>query len=122
MLAKAYVGSADPRNPLISPIYGDLAGLSALQIFVGNTEILLDDSLRLADLARAAGVFVDLCVYPNMPHAWPSLNAILPEGRRALDEAALFMKTSTLRSVGEQMRGRKSGAASEPMKLAKKGT
>jgi acetyl esterase/lipase len=90
-VAAAYIGAADPRTPLISPIYGDLAGLPPLVIFVGDGEILLDDARRLAERARAAGVAVDLRVYPDMPHAWPFLNAILPEGRRALDEAAAFL-------------------------------
>jgi acetyl esterase/lipase len=97
MLAKAYVGEGDPRKPLISPIYGDLAGLPPLLIFAGDTEILLDDAKRLAERARAARVTVDLQVYPDMPHAWPLLNAVLPEGRRALDEATSFMQAAALR-------------------------
>ena len=90
-VAAAYAGAADPRTPLISPIYGDLAGLPPLLIFVGDSEILLDDARRLAERARAAGVVVDLRVHPDVPHAWPFLNAILPEGRQALDEAAAFL-------------------------------
>jgi acetyl esterase/lipase len=90
-VAAAYAGAADPRTPLISPVYGDLAGLPPLMIFVGDSEILLDDARRLAERARAAGVAVELRVYPDMPHVWPFLNAILPEGRQALDEAAAFL-------------------------------
>jgi acetyl esterase/lipase len=93
-VAAAYVGAADPRTPLISPIYGDLAGLPPLLIFVGDSEILLDDARRLAERARAAGVAVELRVYPDMPHVWPFLSAILPEGRQALDEAAAFLFAS----------------------------
>ena len=99
MLAKAYIGKADPRKPLISPIYGNLAGLPPLLIFAGDTEILLDDAKRLAERAREAGVSVDIQIYPDMPHAWPLLNAVLPEGRRALDEAASFMQSAALRRL-----------------------
>jgi monoterpene epsilon-lactone hydrolase len=99
MLAKAYFGDADPRTPLVSPIYGDLTGLPPLSIFVGADEILLDDSRRLAERARAAAVVVDLRVYPDMPHAWPLLHAIMPEGRQALDEATASMQAAALRSV-----------------------
>jgi acetyl esterase/lipase len=99
MLAEAYIGKADPRKPLISPIYGNLAGLPPLLIFAGDTEILLDDAKRLAERARVAGVAADMRVYPNMPHAWPLLNVVLPEGRRALDEAASFMQSTALRRL-----------------------
>jgi len=100
MLAAAYLGEADPRAPLASPIYGDFVGLPPLSIFVGDTEILLDDSRRLAERARLAGVIVDLRIYPDMPHAWPLLNMIMPEGRQAMDEATAFLQASALRAVG----------------------
>src|SRR5277367_4253835 len=100
MLAAAYLGEADPRAPLASPIYGDFVGLPPLSIFVGDTEILLDDSRRLAERARLAGVTVDLRIYPDMPHAWPLLNMIMPEGRQAMDEATAFLQASALRGVG----------------------
>jgi acetyl esterase/lipase len=109
MLAAAYLGEADPRSPLVSPIYGDFVGLPPLIIFVGDTEILLDDSRRLAERARLAGVTADLRVYPDMPHAWPLLNMILPEGRQALDEATAFFQASALRAavkVGASASGR----------------
>jgi acetyl esterase/lipase len=87
-----YLNGADPRNPLASPLYGDLAGLPPLLIQVGDTEILLDDSTRLATAARAAGVMVDLKVWANMPHVWQVSQIFLPEARKAMDEAAAFAK------------------------------
>jgi acetyl esterase/lipase len=99
MLATTYVGQTDPRMPLVSPIYGDLAGLPPLVLFVGADEILLDDSKRLAERARMAGVAADLRVYPDMPHAWPLLSAIMPEGREALDEATTFLQVAALRAI-----------------------
>ena len=38
-----YVGSNDPTNPWISPLYGDLHGLPPVLIVVGDHEILLDE-------------------------------------------------------------------------------
>jgi monoterpene epsilon-lactone hydrolase len=99
MLAAAYAGQNDPRTPLLSPIYGDLTGLPALAIFVGADEILLDDSKRLAERARMAGVAAELRIYPDMPHAWPLLSAIMPEGREALDEASTFLQVAALRAI-----------------------
>lgn len=91
VLVKSYAGETDPRFPLVSPLYGDYRGIAPLIAFVGSTEILLDDSTRLAERARAAGVRVELKIYPDMPHVWPAAHAILREGRQALDEAAAFM-------------------------------
>src|SRR5580700_2171541 len=53
--ARYYLGEMDPRNPLASPLYGDLGGLPPLLIHVGADEVLRDDSTRLAERARAAG-------------------------------------------------------------------
>ena len=91
MLASAYAGGADFQTPLISPLYGDLAGLPPTIAFVGDTEILLNNSTRVAERAQAAGVNFELRTYRDMPHVWPFLNVILPEGRKALDEAAAFL-------------------------------
>ena len=90
-VAAAYLNGADPRTPLASPLYGDFSGLPQLIFFVGDTEVLLDDAVRAAERARAAGVPVELRVAPDMPHVWPFLNRITPEARRAMDEAAAFL-------------------------------
>jgi len=90
--ADLYLNGADRRHPLASPLFGDLSGLPPLLIQVGDTEILLDDSSRLADRAAAAGVDVTLNVWPNLPHVWQVSQAFLPEARQALDEAAAFAK------------------------------
>ncbi len=89
--ARYYLGNADPRNPLASPLYADLAGLPPLLIHVGADECLRDDSTRLAEKARAAGVNVDLKIWPVVPHAWQLAQQLLPEARRSLREAAAFL-------------------------------
>ena len=53
--AALYLGGADPRNPLVSPLYADLRGLPPLLLQVGDAEVFLSDSTRLAERARAAG-------------------------------------------------------------------
>jgi len=88
-----YLAGADPKNPLASPLYGNFSGLPPLLIQVGDTEILLDDSTRLAAAARAAGVPVNLKIWPNMPHVWQVSQVFMPEARAALNEAAAFAKT-----------------------------
>ena len=82
--AELYAPGADHRDPLISPLFADLHGMPPLSIHVGSTEVLLDDSTRLADRARSAGVSVDLNIWPAQPHVFPVLARLLPEGRQAL--------------------------------------
>lgn len=88
--ARLYVGAADARDPMISPLYGDLAGLPPLLLFASDDETLRDDTLRLAARARAAGVDVELVVERGLPHVWPIFVRLTPESRRALDTAAAF--------------------------------
>src|SRR5262249_36369875 len=63
-MARMYLNGADPRSPLASPIYADLRGLAPLLIQVGAAETLLDDAIRLAKIAGAADVRVDLQIWP----------------------------------------------------------
>lgn len=67
--AKLYLGETDPRDPIASPLYADLRGLPPLLIHVGADEVLLDDSTRLAERAQAAGIPVELKIWPVVPHA-----------------------------------------------------
>jgi monoterpene epsilon-lactone hydrolase len=89
--ARYYLGDTDPRNPLASPLYAELAGLPPLLIHVGADEVLLDDSTRLADRARAAGVSVELKIRPVVPHAWQLAPHLIPEARQSLRESAAFL-------------------------------
>jgi len=88
----AYVGASDPRSPLASPIYADLSGLPPLLIQVGENEVLLDDSTRLAERAEAAGVDVTLEVWPDMIHVWHFFAAMLPEGQQAIERIGAWVK------------------------------
>jgi len=54
-----YVGENDPATPLLNPLDMDLTGLPPLCIHTGDDEVLLSDSVRLAERARDAGVEVD---------------------------------------------------------------
>lgn len=86
-----YIGGQNPRLPLISPHYGNLNDFPPLLIHVGEDELLLSDSLRLADNARAGGVDVQLVVYPKMWHVWHTFVPILPEARQAVAEIGSFI-------------------------------
>lgn len=90
--ARYYLGDTDPRNPLASPLYADLSGLPPLLIHVGADEVLLDDSTRLAERARAAGVRLELKIWPVVPHAWQLVPHLVPEARQSLRESAEFLR------------------------------
>jgi acetyl esterase len=68
---EAYVGSvADRTVPDVSPVFGDLRGLPPALLVVGALDVLLEDNLVMAARLAAAGVDVDLRVYPESPHGF----------------------------------------------------
>jgi acetyl esterase/lipase len=85
-----YAGSVERTEPLLSPLYADWIGLPPLLIQVGQNEILLDDALRSAAKARAAGVDVTLETWEGMFHVFHML-PFLPETKRALESIAGFV-------------------------------
>jgi acetyl esterase/lipase len=93
--APAYLGGADPMNPIASPLFGDWDGAPPLLILVGDAEVLLDDSRKLADVAKAAGVDVTLSIYPEMPHIWTMSYPAFPEAVEGVTEMAEFVARVT---------------------------
>jgi monoterpene epsilon-lactone hydrolase len=91
-MAKLYLGGAGARSPLAAPIYADLTGLAPLLIQVGAAETLLDDAIRLAKVAGAADVRVDLQVWPEMVHVWHIFHPELKAGRRAIEQGGAFVR------------------------------
>jgi len=89
-----YLGKADPRNPLASPVFGDYRGIPPLLIQLGEHEMLRDDAIRVADKARSDGNRVQLEVWPGMFHVFQSHEPLLPEAREAIRHMALFMKSN----------------------------
>ena len=90
--SERYLAGADARAPLAAPIYADLAGLPPLLVQVGTAEVLLDDSLRLAECARAAGVDVSLDVAHEMMHVWHLFEPVLDEAGEAIARAGAFLR------------------------------
>jgi monoterpene epsilon-lactone hydrolase len=88
-----YAGKRDPADPLLSPLFADLKGLPPLLIHVGGDETMLDDSRRLAERARAAGVPVSFTVFEGMWHVFHNAGTGVPEAQRAIDEIGGFVRT-----------------------------
>ncbi len=91
-LMRAYMGSAQPSNPLVSPLLADLRGLPPLLIQVGSREILHDDSLRFALKAREANVDVTLEVGQELWHVWHAAAPYVPEARSAIASIGRFLR------------------------------
>ena len=82
---RVYLAGEDPRHPYASPLYADLRGLPPLLIQVGDAEVILDDSARVAARAREAGVDVTREVWDEMPHVFHAFAGLLPESDQAIE-------------------------------------
>jgi monoterpene epsilon-lactone hydrolase len=91
-LVHSYLGNADPRNPLASPVYGDLVGLPPIRVHVGNDEVLLDDSRRYIERAVAAGVDARLHLWMGMPHGFVNDVGRFRAAKQALNAIGAFLK------------------------------
>jgi len=90
-LVRSYLGSADPKHPLASPLCAQLSGLPPVRIHVGDDEVLLDDSRRYVERAVAAGVDARLDVWMGMPHGFPVSVGKLKAAAQALDAIGMFL-------------------------------
>jgi acetyl esterase/lipase len=100
MMAAAYLGGADARNPLASPLYADLRGLPPMLVQVGTAEILLDDSTRLAERAKAAGCECVLESWEDMVHVFPAF-PMLAESVQAIARIGDFVRARTLATAAQ---------------------
>lgn len=91
-MAKMYAGNASLTDPLVSPLYGDYSGLPPMLIQVGDCEVLLDDSRRYAEKAKAAGVDVTIEVWDEMIHVFQVFAPMLPEGQQAIDRIGEWVR------------------------------
>lgn len=89
-VAKAYLGTHSPKDPLASPLFAELAGLPPLMIWASEHEILYSDATRLHAAAVAASVPSELHTASGLPHVWPIM-VRLPESKAALGKVAQFI-------------------------------
>lgn len=89
---QSYLGGHDARDPMISPVYGNLRGLPPILAHVGEDEILRDDAVRIVSLAKSAGIDARLEIYPRMWHVW-QIYLSLPQTIKSLDDIAQFFRT-----------------------------
>ena len=89
--SKDYIQEEDPTNPYISPLYGNFSGFPPMLIQVGSYEMLLSDSVLVAEKAKKAGVKVRLSVYEGMFHVFQMAMLLIPESKKAWREVGRFL-------------------------------
>ena len=99
-LVKAYLGKASATDPLVSPLYGNLAWLPPIRVHVGDDEVLLDDSRQYVERAIAAGVDVKLDVWEGMAHGFLGGIGGFTAAARVLESIGAFL--------AERLNGRRS--------------
>jgi acetyl esterase/lipase len=90
-----HYAAKSPRDPLAAPLYADYRGLPPLLIQVGTREILLDDSTRVAEKAKAAGVVVTLEPWEGLIHVWQLFGPNMPEAAQAVERIGEFTRKHT---------------------------
>jgi acetyl esterase/lipase len=91
-MANHYVSRDRAKEPLASPLFGDLTGIAPLLIQVGTHEVLYDDAVRIHEAAQQAGVTSTLESYDGQIHVFPILAPHLPESAQAVASAGAFIK------------------------------
>lgn len=89
-----YCGKADPKNPYISPYFGDFKGFPPTMILVGDQEVLWSDGKLVVDKINEAGGKATLVAGIGMQHNWPFSLPFLEESRAAMDCLAEFVEKS----------------------------
>ncbi len=96
-MGASYFQGHEPTDPLVSPLFGDLAGLPPLFVTASQGEVLLSDTTRLAERAREAGVDVTLRLVEDSVHVYP-IFPFLPETRSTMEEVAAWARRNLRRN------------------------
>lgn len=88
----SYIGDNDPREPYISPVFGEYHGFPPVLMQVGSEEVLLSDTLTVAEKLRNAHGKLRLSVYDGMFHVFQMALRLIPESREAWTEVGRFLE------------------------------
>ncbi len=98
----AYLGAekpADPKNPLLSPLLGDLRGLPPILIQATPIEMLFEQAALFVEKAKAAGVDATLQTWDGMIHVWQLFGlGVLPEAQEAIDKVGDWVESLFIES------------------------
>ena len=88
--AALYTNGRDLRDPMLSPVYGDMRGFPPAILTTGTRDLLLSSTVRVHRKLRQAGVEAVLQVFEGQSHAHFYRDVSAPETKEAFDEIARF--------------------------------
>ncbi len=91
-----YYRNDSPKNPYVSPVFGEFDGFPPMLMQVGECEMLLSDTITVAKKAGAVGVEVIMHIYPGMFHIFQKGMSMYPESKMAWDEIRAFLRGEKL--------------------------
>ncbi|WP_299044302.1 alpha/beta hydrolase [uncultured Tateyamaria sp.] len=94
-MANMYLGGAARDDPRASPLFADFTGAPPVWITAGDTELLVDDSRRMAARLQGQGVDTTYVEERDLPHVWPIFQNTLPEARATLSALATWIRAQT---------------------------
>lgn len=89
--ADLYANGHDLKDPLLSPIYGDMHGFPPAILTTGTRDLLLSNTVRVHRKLRQAGVEAVLQVFEGQSHAQYYRDVTAPETKEAFEEIAHFL-------------------------------
>ncbi len=92
---RRYVPQGDLKSPLVSPLFANHAELPPTLIFASTSEVLLDDSVRLHEKLKDAGVEAELILKDGLIHVWPIFAGRFPEAMDDVRRTAQFIRERT---------------------------
>lgn len=95
-----YLIGNDPNDPLISPIYGDLTGISDTMIQASEYDVFLSDSIMLYQKLASSQVSVNFKVWTKMWHIFQMSHGLLPEGKQAIHEIKIYIHSIWTKETG----------------------
>jgi monoterpene epsilon-lactone hydrolase len=88
--AKLYAGKHDLKEPLLSPINGELGGLPPTLLLSGTRDLFLSNTVRMHQKLLQSGVRADLLVYEGQSHAQYLIVDQAPESEVAWRQVSNF--------------------------------
>jgi epsilon-lactone hydrolase len=88
--ALLYANGHDLKDPMLSPVYGDLKGFPPTILTTGTRDLFLSNTVRVHRKLREAGVVADLIVFEGLSHAQYLFDANAPESNEHFGETAAF--------------------------------
>ena len=85
-----YAKGHDLKDPLLSPVYGDMHDFPPTILTTGTRDLLLSNTVRVHRALRQAGVEAALEVYEGQSHAQYQFDDRVPEAKEAFGEIATF--------------------------------